>query len=134
MTSGEEVGVLLPRGTVLRGGCLLLDDSGQSIEVVSADESLLRVEGTAFQRMRCAYHLGNRHVRLELREDFLQLPYDPVLADMLGNLGVAPRLVSAPFEPETGAYGGGHQHGHDTTFKEDYALAQAAFQAHLEGQ
>jgi urease accessory protein UreE len=71
-------------------------------------------------------------VRLEVREDSLQLQFDPVLADMLRNLGVVPTLVYAPFEPESGAYGGGHQHGHDSTFEEDYALAQAAFQAHGE--
>jgi urease accessory protein len=132
MTTGEEVGVLLPRGTVLRGGSMLSDGEGDSVEVVAADESLLRVVGSPYDRMRCAYHLGNRHVRLEVREDSLQLQFDPVLADMLRNLGVVPTLVYAPFEPESGAYGGGHQHGHDSTFEEDYALAQAAFQAHGE--
>ncbi|MFZ9314001.1 MAG: urease accessory protein UreE [Burkholderiaceae bacterium] len=132
MTTQEEVGVLLPRGTVLRGGSLLSDGAGAAVEVVAADESLLRVGGSAYDRMRCAYHLGNRHVRLEVREDFLQLQFDSVLADMLRNLGVMPTLVYAPFEPEAGAYGGGHQHGHDTTFEEDYALAQAAFHVHAE--
>lgn len=127
MTTGEEVGVLVPRGRVLRDGCLLVDKQGRFVEVVAADEELLRVEGDAFALMRCAYHLGNRHVRVEITEAFLQLRADPVLGEMLRQLGVEPLTVVSAFEPEWGAYGGGHQHGHDATFAEDHALAQAVF-------
>ncbi len=127
MTTGEAVGVLAPRGTVIRGGTLLVDSQGRLVEVVAADESLLRVQASGHALMRCAYHLGNRHVRLEVQPHYLQLRFDPVLADMLCQLGVAPTAVYAAFEPESGAYGGGHQHGHDDTFAEDYALAQEIF-------
>ena len=133
MTTGEEVGVLVPRGTVIRGGALLVDGRGRLVEVVAADELLLRVQASAHLLMRCAYHLGNRHVRLEVQPDCLQLRFDPVLADMLCQLGVFPMQVYAAFEPESGAYGGGHQHGHDATFAEDYALAQEVFQAGAKG-
>ncbi|MFX7878845.1 hypothetical protein ABTK13_21485, partial [Acinetobacter baumannii] len=56
--------------------------------------------------------------------------YDPVLADMLVRLGVRAERAQLPFEPEAGAYGGGHKHGHDATFAEDYAAAQAVFHEH----
>jgi urease accessory protein len=127
MTTGAEVGVLVARGGGLRGGSLLVDTLGRLVEVVAADEELLRVEDRAFALMRCAYHLGNRHVRIEITEGYLQFRADPVLAEMLRQLGVHPVTVVSAFEPEWGAYGGGHQHGHDTTFPEDYALAQAVF-------
>jgi urease accessory protein len=133
MTTGEEVGVLVPRGALLRGGCLLVDNQGRLVEVVAADEELLRVEADAFVLMRCAYHLGNRHVRIEITEAYLQFRADSVLAEMLRQLGVDPVAVVTAFEPEWGAYGGGHQHGHDATFAEDYALAQAVFSSRALG-
>lgn len=133
MTTGEEVGVLVARGGVLRGGSLLVDTLGRLIEVVAADEELLRVEDDPFALTRCAYHLGNRHVRIQITAEYLQFRADPVLAEMLRQLGVHPVAVVAAFEPEWGAYGGGHQHGHDVTFPEDYALAQAAFAARSTG-
>lgn len=131
MTTREEIGVVLPRGMLLRGGSLLVDESGDYIEVVAADEPLVRIKGLPLELMRAAYHLGNRHVRLEIRQEFIQIRDDPVLSEMLIHLGLKPERVSSPFEPEWGAYGGGHQHGHDESFAEDYALAQAAFRAHV---
>lgn len=79
---------------------------------------------------RAAYHLGNRHTPVEVGADYLKLEYDPVLADMLKRVGALVEQVSAPFQPESGAYGGGHKHGHDETFAEDYALAQQVFGEH----
>ncbi len=80
--------------------------------------------------MRAAYHLGNRHTPVQVVADALQLEADPVLEDMLVRLGVTVTHVQAPFEPEAGAYGGGHRHGHDATFEEDYAAAQALYREH----
>jgi len=132
LDNGEEIGLALLQGTVLAHGDLLLADDGKFIVVQAAPQSVLRVTAnTATQLTRAAYHLGNRHVPLEIGEAYLQLEHDPVLMDMLKKIsGVAVEQVEAPFEPETGAYGGGHKHGHDATFEEDYALAQAAYAVH----
>jgi urease accessory protein len=67
---------------------------------------------------------------VEVGADYLKLEYDPVLADMLRRIGATVEQASLPFEPESGAYGGGHKHGHDETFAEDYALAQQVFGEH----
>lgn len=135
LTDGEAVGLAIERGTVLREGDLLDTADGRYIRVIAAHEDLLRVTADSPRNLtRAAYHLGNRHVQLQVGDGFLQLGYDAVLADMLAQVGgVASQRIQAPFEPETGAYGGGHHHGHDETFAEDYALAQAAYQAHDHG-
>jgi len=132
LADGEAVGLSIERGIVLHEGDLLDTGDGRLIQVRAAHEDLLRVTAESPRALtRAAYHLGNRHVALEVGDGCLQLSHDPVLADMLGQLGgVSTERVQAAFEPETGAYGGGHHHGHDETFEEDYALAQAAFQAH----
>ncbi len=131
-TSGMQVNVLVPRGTVIRNGGLLANEAGDCLEVVSADESLYRVTASApHALLRAAYHLGNRHIRLQVQPSYLQLEPDPVLLEMLRQLpGVDVQSIQAIFEPETGAYGGGHHHGHDETFSEDYALAQAVYHHH----
>lgn len=132
LSTGEEVGMAIARGAVLRHGDLLVADDGGFILVQAAPENVLRVTASGPTALaRAAYHLGNRHVLLEIGDGYLQLEYDPVLVDMLAQLGgVRSEQIQAPFEPDVGAYGGGHKHGHDETFEEDYALAQAAFQAH----
>jgi len=84
----------------------------------------------AFQLLRAAYHLGNRHAAIQLQPDRILLPVDPVLKEMLLGLGLIVTIVSEQFTPETGAYGGGHKHGHDETFAEDYAAAQRVFHEH----
>jgi urease accessory protein len=131
LDNGEEVGLVLNQGTVLRHGDLLVAEDGQFIAVQAALEPVLKVTArTAQQLTRAAYHLGNRHVLVEIGPDYLQLEYDPVLVDMLQRLGsIQVEKVDQPFEPDAGAYGGGHKHGHDETFDEDYALAQAAYAA-----
>lgn len=111
LANGVDVMVVLARGGTLRDGdCLLMQD-GRTVCVVAAAERLLRVNaGDAASLARAAYHLGNRHAAVEIGTDFLQLPYDHVLADMLTQLGVHINEVTAPFQPERGAYGGGHHH------------------------
>ncbi len=131
LDNGAEAALFLPRGTVLRGGDLLVAEDGTFVEVQAAAESVLQVTATDPQAlMRAAYHLGNRHTPVEVGRDYLRLEYDPVLADMLARLGVQAERADLPFEPEAGAYGGGHKHGHDATFAEDYAAAQAVFHEH----
>lgn len=119
LDDGTDVGLLLPRGTVLRGGDWLQAAGGELIRVRAAVEALYCVSvppGTddpAFVLMRAAYHLGNRHVPVALTTTALYLEQDPVLAEMLERLGVTVTPCMAPFEPEAGAYGGGHRHDHE---------------------
>jgi len=114
LVSGEEVGLLLPRGEILRGGDLVTASDGRVIEVVAEPEKLLHVEcRTAADLAKAAYHLGNRHVPVQVGEGFLRLAADHVLEEMLKNLGANVSGLEAPFEPEAGAYAGGHHHQHD---------------------
>jgi len=131
LDNGEEVALLLPRGTVLRDGDVLVADDGALVRVVAAAEEVLYVRAPdSLTLTRAAYHLGNRHTPVEVGDGYLKLEFDPVLADMLKRLGATVDQVSMPFQPETGAYGGGHKHGHDETFAEDYAIAQQVFDEH----
>jgi urease accessory protein len=112
LESGEEAGLFLERGTVLRGGDKLLANDGRVVEVVAAPEALLEVRsGDAQQLARAAYHLGNRHVAVEVRPGLLRLASDHVLAELVRGLGLKVHEVEAPFEPEGGAYSS-HGHGH----------------------
>jgi urease accessory protein len=111
LVSGEEVGVFLPRGTILRGGQKLAGKDGRIVEVVAAPEELVEVRcAGALQLARAAYHLGNRHVAVELGEGGLRIQRDHVLEAMLVGLGAEVVAVTAAFEPEAGAYAHGHQH------------------------
>lgn len=117
LSSGEEVGLFLPRGTVLRGGQKLRARDGRIIEVVAAPEDVMEVRcSDPFELTRAAYHLGNRHVPVELGDGFLRIRADHVLQGMLVGLGASVLNLRAPFEPEAGAYAPGHQHaGDDST-------------------
>jgi urease accessory protein len=128
---GEEVALVMPRGTVLADGDMLVADDGGFVRIVAAAEDVLIVRAPSVRLLtRAAYHLGNRHTPVEVGGDYLKLEADAVLEDMLKRLGVLVAHESQPFQPETGAYGGGHKHGHDETFSEDYALAQKVFDDH----
>ena len=102
LESGEEVGLVLPRGEILRGGDRVLASDGRVFEVVSAPERLLHIESASLARI--AYHLGNRHVPVQVGEGFLRIAQDHVLEDMLRRLGASVTHIEAPFEPEGGAY------------------------------
>lgn len=111
LVSGEEVALMLPRGQILRGGDLLQTSDGRVIEVIAATEKVLHVEcATPTELARAAYHLGNRHVPVQVGAGFLRLAEDHVLEEMLRGLGATTTSMEAPFEPEAGAYGGGHHH------------------------
>jgi urease accessory protein len=102
LDSGEEIGMVMPHGEVLRGGDRVLASDGRVFEVVSAPERLLHIEAPSLARI--AYHLGNRHVPVQVGEGFLRIAEDHVLEDMLRRLGAKVMHIEAPFEPETGAY------------------------------
>ena len=112
LESGEECGLFIERGSVLRGGTRLLAGDGRVVEVVAALERLMDVSSVEPQQIsRAAYHLGNRHVAVELRHGGLRFAADNVLGDMVRGLGLDVSEIEAPFEPESGAYGA-HPHGH----------------------
>jgi urease accessory protein len=111
LVSGEEAGLFLERGGVLRGGDCLRANDGRVVLVVAADEDLMEARcTTAFELVRAAYHLGNRHVPVQIGEGWLRFQADEVLAQMLRGLDATVAAVTAPFEPEAGAYAGGHHH------------------------
>ena len=110
LVSGEEVALMLPRGEILRGGDLVTASDGRVIEVLAEPEKLLHIESDALAKV--AYHLGNRHVPVQVGKDFLRIAEDHVLEEMVKKLGARVSHVQAPFEPEAGAYAGGH-HQHD---------------------
>ena len=118
LQSGREVLLQLPRGKVLRHGARLRANDGSIIEVQSAPETLSSVAShDSIDLLRAAYHLGNRHVALQIEGGRLSYVHDHVLDDMVRGLGLSPRVITAPFEPEAGAYaqsgGHAHAHGHD---------------------
>ena len=110
LVSGEEVALMLPRGEILRGGDLVTASDGRVIEVLAEPEKLLHIESAELAKV--AYHLGNRHVPVQVGKDFLRIAEDHVLEEMVMKLGAVVRSIEAPFEPEAGAYAGGH-HQHD---------------------
>jgi urease accessory protein len=115
----RQLGVFLPRGTLVRGGDVLLAEDGSMVRVIAAPQAVLRItactsHGSPFDLTRAAYHLGNRHVPIELKPDHLKIEPDHVLADMLRAMHLIVNAVEEAFEPEGGAYSsGGHGHGHD---------------------
>lgn len=114
--SGQELGWFLDRGHVLEHGEVLECSDGTLIEVFAAEESVSEVvSDNAFSLTRVAYHLGNRHVPLQVGEGYLRYQHDHVLDDMVRGLGLAVTFANKPFHPENGAYGhssGGHAHEH----------------------
>ena len=134
-SSGRELGIFLPRGTLVRGGDVLVAEDGSLIRVIAAPQAVLVItacaqHGTPFDLTRAAYHLGNRHVQLELRPDRLLLEPDHVLADMLRQMHLIVTEANEAFEPEGGAYTAfGHGHGHDHT----QSAAPAAVTVHVHG-
>lgn len=107
--SAAALHLRLPRGTVLRDGDLLQSEAGDLIRIVAKSEPVLTV--TTAQDgllLRAAYHLGNRHVPLEITPTYLRLSPDPVLQAMLEQMGLEVKAETAPFQPELGAYGHSH--------------------------
>ena len=117
-SAGRHLGVFLPRGNVVRGGDVLVAEDGSLVRVQAAPQPVLVVRhcaqhGSPFDLLRAAYHLGNRHVQLEMQADHLKLEPDHVLADMLRQMHLIVSSEDSAFEPEAGAYAaGGHSHGH----------------------
>ncbi|MBD2097031.1 urease accessory protein UreE [Trichocoleus sp. FACHB-591] len=113
--AGQSVRLQLPRGTVLHHGDLLQAETGDVlVRIAAKPEPVLTVKAqTSLELLRAAYHLGNRHVALEITTDYLRLSPDPVLQSMLEHLGLQVSAEIAAFQPEVGAYGhSGPSHAH----------------------
>jgi urease accessory protein len=125
-STGRPLGVFLPRGTVARGGDVLVAEDGSMIRVLAAPQPVLVItpcaeHGSPFDLVRAAYHLGNRHVQIELQPDQLKIEPDHVLADMLRAMHLTVEEATVAFEPEGGAYSaGGHGHGHAESHSHDH--------------
>jgi urease accessory protein len=113
LENGEPVGVIVTRGQVLRGGDLLLAEDGRVVQVAAAFETVTTARADEPTLLaRAAYHLGNRHVALEIGALWLRYSHDHVLDDMVRGLGLRVTVEQAPFEPEAGAY---HSHAADSS-------------------
>jgi urease accessory protein len=131
LDDGEEIGLLLAPGTILNDGDILESAEGDRVRIAAAAEPILFVTASEGEKLaRAAYHLGNRHIPVEIGTGFLRLEADLVLKDMLKRLEVSVEERKEAFNPESGAYGGGHRHGHDESFSDDYRLAQEVFHEH----
>ena len=115
LDSGEEAGLFLERGIILRAGDKLLGKDGRIVEVTAAPEKVIEARSDdPLLLARAAYHLGNRHVPVQVAAGLLRFGSDHVLGEMVRGLGLEVTQTEAPFEPESGAYGnhGGHAHPH----------------------
>jgi len=117
LDDGREAGLFLERGHLLRDGELLGNDDGVVVKVIAAPETVSTVRcGDLTLLAKAAYHLGNRHVPLQIEAGWLRYQHDHVLDAMLEQMGLNVEVGQAPFEPEAGAYqqmtGGGH-HSHE---------------------
>ena len=110
LDNGDEAGLALPRGTVLKDGDQIIDDEGFVVEINSSKEAVSTVYSEISQSLaRAAYHLGNRHVNLQIGTNWLRYQQDHVLDDMVRKLGLEVIVEKAKFDPELGAY---HAHSH----------------------
>jgi len=141
-SAGRALGVFLPRGAVVRGGDVLVAEDGSLVRVLAAPQPVLVItacpeHGTPFDLTRAAYHLGNRHVPIELRPDHLKIEPDHVLADMLRAMHLIVRAADEAFEPEGGAYasgGHGHDHAHGRDGHGTHVHAHGCTHDHDHGQ
>lgn len=120
-STGRALGVSLPRDTPVRGGDVLVAEDGSLIRVIAAPQAVLKItpctnHGSLFDLIRAAYHLGNRHVAIELQPDHLKIEPDHALADLLRAMHLIVNAVDESFEPENradGHHGGTDRHNHD---------------------
>lgn len=121
LDDGREAGLVLSRGHILRGGDCLRADDGTVVSIRAADEQVTTVtHDNPDELTRAAYHLGNRHVSLQVGEGWLRYLADHVLDEMVQSMGMQSRHEMAPFEPEPGAYHQGHGHSHEHSHGQEH--------------
>ncbi|EJA7355491.1 urease accessory protein UreE [Vibrio parahaemolyticus] len=111
--TGLDVGVFLPRGDVLKNGDCLFTECGKVFRVEAQEEEVVTAEAKDWLTFaKACYHMGNRHVPMEIGERWLRFQPDHVLQEMVELFGLECQQHQAMFNPESGAYhGGGHSHG-----------------------
>ena len=114
-TRGLEFLLDLPETVALRGGDALVLEDGRLVEVIAAPEPLIELRGVDPRQMvRLAWHLGNRHLPVQVAGKHLRIRRDHVIEEMVKGLGASVVEIEAPFDPEGGAYvSAGHDHHHD---------------------
>lgn len=134
--AGVEVGLFTQRGTVLAGGERFADEEGYVVEIIPRPEQVIEATTANMHLLaRCCYHLGNRHVPLQVGHGWLRLAPDHVLQDMVERLGLSTALVEKPFHPESGAYSAHsaadgdarshHSHDHDHDHEHSHSHGHA---------
>jgi urease accessory protein len=121
LDSGEEAGIVLPRGGILRDGEVLGSTTGRCVSVKAAAEAVSTAYAEDYHALaRACYHLGNRHLSLQIGERWVRYRRDHVIDDLARHLHLEVVHVDEPFEPEDGAYrqggserGQGHGHSHE---------------------
>lgn len=130
LDDGREAGLMLPRGVLLRGGDVLKSDDGLLVKVIAQVQTVSSVfSNDALLLMKAAYHLGNRHIPIQIEKQFVRYLHDHILDDMIRGLGLAVVVSKEAFEPEAGAYqqmGGGHSHGENDEHKHEHHHEQHA--------
>ncbi|HAN32895.1 MAG TPA: urease accessory protein UreE [Gammaproteobacteria bacterium] len=115
--SGDDIGIFMERGTILEDGDLIRDLEGYVLEVVAASETLSSIySDDPLLLARACYHLGNRHVELQIKNTSIHYRHDHVLDDMIKSFGLDVVIESLPFQPENGAYhshADSHSHSHE---------------------
>lgn len=121
LEDGREGGLFFEKGTVFKGGDVIIStDHTTRVEIKAAEESVSTVQcDDPLALAKACYHLGNRHIALQIEANFLRYQHDHVLDDMVRGLGLTVIAEQAPFEPEPGAYSGGGHHGHGHTHHHD---------------
>lgn len=113
LTNGENAGLFLVRGTLLRDGDIVESRDGKRVRIVAAREKVSTARcSDSLMLAKAAYHLGNRHVPLQITPEFVRYQHDHVLDEMLRQMGIEVEQEAAPFEPEAGAYLQQGSHGH----------------------
>lgn len=131
LSNGESAALSLPRGSVLRGGDLLRASDGRVVRVQAAEESVSTARSVIPRALlRAAYHLGNRHVPLEIGEGYVRYQHDHVLDGMVRDLGLTVMSELAAFEPESGAYARLHAHATVATHSHSHSHAHPHAHAH----
>jgi urease accessory protein len=113
----EDVAWFLDRGGVIADGEILQSREGRLIKILAADESVSEIHAEPEALIHAAYHLGNRHLPLQIGQGWLRYQQDHVIDAMIASFKLDVQHVDAPFDPESGAYHSAnkksaHEHHH----------------------
>jgi len=127
--SGADIGVFLERGLILDAGDVLIDNDGKRFGIGAANETVVTAHAEDWLVFaRACYHLGNRHVPMQIGERWLRIQPDHVLEELIASFGLSIQLEEQPFRPEGGAYSSGkitaihpHSHAHSSAHSHSHS-------------